>query len=133
MRRFVLIAVLLLAVAGGAGAGTADRLQARLTAQPRALAVGTPWIVRVVLRRGGRPLAAARAFVWFAGAGQTRVVRATALGGGRYRARVSFPAEGRWNVGVAVGRERVRLARPFVGPRPIDVVEPFAVALSASG
>ena len=133
MRVLVCLAVAALLVAGAAGASTADRPRARLLERPAGVFAGDPWVAQFELRRGGRPLAGARASFWTRSGSASRTFRARHVGRGRYRARVVFPAPGTWRIGVAALGTRLALGAATILPRPAEVEEPFAVAVAPDG
>jgi DNA-binding beta-propeller fold protein YncE len=117
----VLAAVLAaLAVASAVSAATTGRITARL--QPGAVAgtAGRAWTATVVVRDGPKPFAG-RVTLLVAGETGRRVFPARRAGRpGRYRARIAFPAGGRWVVSVRAARRTVRVLTADVrgaGPR----------------
>jgi sugar lactone lactonase YvrE len=92
--------------------------------------------VSVVVRASRR----AHIAVWIARGRTHRSFAARPLGAGRYRARVVFPAAGRWRFGaqsgktrVALGLVRVRRSLMFVWPTSIDVVSNRSLLLVENG
>jgi len=81
--------------------------------------------------------------IWIARRGVGRSFAARALSGGRYRARIVFPAAGRWTYGARAGGTRVRLgsvrvrrrAAPltFAWPTSVDVVSSRSLLLVENG
>jgi sugar lactone lactonase YvrE len=111
------------ASAGGGGVRV-TRADAGSTAR-----AGHAWILKLVVRP-----AAFRGAVTVVAAGPSRLsVRATA-GRGAYRARLVFPAPGRWRLTATAGGARFRLGSVRVRPRAALVLEePTGIAAQPDG
>ncbi len=133
MRRGLLVgalAALLLAAVGSAAPEKSPRVS--LTARPSTLVAGRPWAA-VLAVRGSQP---------------SRVALTATLGGrrvaasarrwrrGRYRARLVFPAPGRWRLAAKIGRTRVPLGAVAVRAAtrpPLVLVAPTEAVLEPNG
>ena len=126
LRRLVLLALAVCALAAG-GASAAKAPKPRLVGAIGRPVVGTPKTMTVKARATGA------AAVWIRGPSGTQSFRARRAAGGRIRAQVTFPALGRWTVGVRLGRRSWRLAT--VEPRGAGVAirEPFGLAIAPDG
>jgi sugar lactone lactonase YvrE len=100
-----------------------------LVSAPRAARVGEAVPVTISVAR--RPKGA-RVTVWIRRAGQARSYAARAAGGTRYRARVVFPAAGRWTLGARVGAAS-RALRSVEVAEVFRVREPFRVVAASDG
>ena len=94
-----------LAVVAGGSASTTQSPRISLTSPRSGLIAGRPWTA-VVRVRGARPARVALT----ARLGRRRVAAsARKWRRDRYRARLVFPAPGRWRLSAQIGRRRVRL------------------------
>ena len=108
IRAGAILAALVLAAAGSAATAKSPSVS---LASPRSGAVaGRPWTAVLVVR-GAQPVGVALV----AASGSRRVVaRARRWRGNRYRARLSFPAAGRWALSARLGKKRFRLGAVVV-------------------
>jgi DNA-binding beta-propeller fold protein YncE len=130
IRTGVMLAVL--AVAAGGSAATAQSPRISLTSPRSGLTAGRPWTA-VVRVRGSRPARVALT----ATLGRRRVAAsARRWRGDRYRARLVFPAPGRWRLAARIGRTRVQLGtvavRAAIRP-PVVLVAPTEAVLEPNG
>jgi hypothetical protein len=128
MRRLALLAAVAvgsLVTAGAAEAGCMATVGLSPMPQP-GIQAGQPWLVNVkVLQHGRTPLAGARPVVRIRSAAGRLIrfsARATATRG-IYRARVVFPAAGRWGLSVYDGFPVVECARVHTFPS-VTVFQP---------
>ena len=133
MRRGLLVgalAALLLAAVGSAAPEKSPRVS--LTARPSTLVAGRPWTA-VLAVRGSQPARVALT----ATLGHRRVVTtARKWRRGRYRARLVFPAPGRWRLAAKIGRTRVPLGAVAVRAAtrpPLVLVAPTEAVLEPNG
>jgi hypothetical protein len=134
MRRGLVVgalAALLLAAVGSAAPEKSPRVS--LTARPSMLVAGRPWTAVLAVRGSPRPSRVALT----ATLGQRRVAEsARRWRRGRYRARLVFPAPGRWRLAARIGRTRVRLGsvavRAPIRP-PVVLVAPTEAVLEPNG
>ena len=133
MRRGLLVgalAALLLAAVGSAAPEKSPRVS--LTARPSTLVAGRPWTA-VLAVRGSRPSRVALT----ATLGHRRVAAsARRWRRDRYRARLVFPAPGRWRLAAKIGRTRVRLGAVAVRAAtrpPVVLVAPTEAVLEPNG
>ena len=133
MRRGLLVgalAALLLAAVGSAAPEKSPRVS--LTARPSTLVAGRPWTA-VLAVRGSRPSRVALT----ATLGHRRVAAsARRWRRDRYRARLVFPAPGRWRLAAKIGRTRVRLGAVAVWAAtrpPVVLVAPTEGVLEPNG
>ena len=133
MRRGLLVgalAALLLAAVGSAAPEKSPRVS--LTARPSTLVAGRPWTA-VLAVRGSQPARVALT----ATLGHRRVVTtARKWRRGRYRARLVFPAPGRWRLAAKIGRTRVPLGAFAVRAAtrsPLVLVAPTEAVLEPNG
>ncbi len=133
MRRGLLVgalAALLLAAVGSAAPEKSPRVA--LTARPSTLVAGRPWTAVLVVR-GSQPSRVALT----ATLGRRRVAApARRWRRGRYRARLVFPAPGRWRLAAKIGRTRVPLGTVAVRAAtrpPVVLVAPTEAVLEPNG
>ena len=105
MRRLVLAASLIAAVALPGSAAAGCWATVRLSSTPHGLAAGETWNVGItVLQHGHRPLAGAKPAITIRKDGASTLFRARpAARRGLYRARVVFPETGTWRYEVNDG------------------------------
>ena len=128
------LAAVALVAASLAAIGSAKDPTVRLVGKPATLVAGRSWVARLVVR----PAPPRPPTLVASSGGRTLAFAARRAGAGRYAAAVRLPSAGAWSLRVRVGARSYRLGRVAVRPRapspPVaDVVEPFAVAASASG
>jgi streptogramin lyase len=133
MRRGLLVGALtalLLAAAGSAAPEKSPRVS--LAARPSTLVAGRPWTA-VLAVRGSQPSRVGLP----ATLGQRRVAAsARRWRSGRYRARLVFPAPGRWHLVVKIGGTRVGLGTVAVRAArrpPLVLVAPTEALLEPNG
>ena len=127
------IVVLVALLCAGVGiAATDKRPTVSLASSPSGITAGRPWIA-VVRVRGVRP----SRFTLTATVGSRQAsAPARRWRGDRYRARIVFPAGGRWAVSARIGRARHRLGTVVVRPAPrppVLLVAPTEAVLEPSG
>jgi len=106
MRKLVLAATAVAALAGAGSAAAGGWATAGITPMPDGVDAGEPWNVTItVLRHGVTPTDGAKPSITIKNdAGVTKTFRATPTGKtGEYRARVVFPANGTWRYEVDNG------------------------------
>ncbi|HET8652847.1 MAG TPA: SMP-30/gluconolactonase/LRE family protein [Gaiellaceae bacterium] len=125
----MVVAALLLAAAVGSAA-TAKRPEVSLASSRAGAVAGRPWTA-VLHVRGSRPAALAVT----ATLGRRRVAAtARRAAGDRYRARIVFPAPGRWTLTARLGGKRFPLGTIVVrAPAPMLLVYPTEAVLEPSG
>jgi hypothetical protein len=97
--------VLIIAVVAGLGAWT-DRPTVKVTNAPAVIKAAKPWYAIIEVSRRGRPLDGFKPVLTLQGPRGIEKVRATELGGGRYRVRLRMPHGGFYAYTLVVG-ERV--------------------------
>ena len=125
--------VFLLALALVAGAAAATPLRVTVVARSGAAEVGTTWRVTILARQAGRPANGLKLTVRLAQGSRVMTYPADALGKGRYRADISFPAPGRWTLAARAGGRNVSLGAVTVAPEPLRIREPFYLAVDRDG
>jgi sugar lactone lactonase YvrE len=120
------------AVAAAATASPGIRLS--LVSRPVQPVVGHPVSIVVRVARGGKPVAHAKVAVWIARGHARSSFAARPAAGGRYRARVVFPAAGRWTFGARAGRARVAFGSVLVRrpPVPLSFAWPTSVDVESN-
>ena len=121
-----------LAVVAGGSASTTQSPRISLASPRSGLLAGRPWTA-VVRVRGARPARVALT----ATLGRRRVAAsARRWRRDRYRARLVFPAPGRWRLAARIGRTRVRLGtvavRAAIRP-PVVLIAPTEAVLEPNG
>jgi YtkA-like/NHL repeat len=129
------------AVAGAATASPGVRLS--LVSRPPQPVARQPVSIVVRAARDGKPVAHAKVAIWIAQGRARRSFAARSAAAGRYRARVVFPAAGRWTFGARSGRARVPFGsvlvrRPsvpltFAWPTSVDVESNRSLLLVENG
>jgi sugar lactone lactonase YvrE len=127
MTRLALAIVLVVACSAAAAAP----VRVSLVQRPTALTVGQPWTAKLAVR----PVSY-RGTVRVIATGRGRLeVRATGRRGS-YRARIVFPAAGRWTLTARTGSSTSRLGSVQVrpaGPQPLTFLWPTSIDLEPSG
>jgi hypothetical protein len=127
---------ILLALLVAESTAAAPSLRARVRA-PASATVGEPWRAQVTVTRGSRAVPGLRVMVRARHGSVTRSRVARGLGRGRYVARLTFPAAGRWTYAVVVaGRTLARGAvavRARSSPTPTPPVPPAAPGCVPAG
>ena len=120
MGRVLLAVATALVLASAVAAAPEGRITARLEATVVAATAGRPWTATVVVRDGKKPYAGRVTVVVAGEAGRRAFPARRASRPGRFRARITFPAGGRWAVSARAGRRTLRLITVDVrgaGPR----------------
>jgi streptogramin lyase len=130
MRLLVAGAVAVLAVACSSATAAPEKLRAMVAPSPGTLMTRT-WTPTISLREDGRP-ASARLELAVASGDARRVFRPRATRRGTYRARVVFPADGRWTWTLTVGRTRLARGTIRVSTR-VTFELPFDLAAAPDG
>jgi streptogramin lyase len=125
--------LLVIAAFAALAATSTPRLSISVTPKPAALEAGSPWQPVIRVRRGGRPLVGARPAVVIASGAARRSFVARATGRGLYRARVVFPAAGRWTYSVRVGARTVRMGATQVRAAAVRLTAAGDVAVDRDG
>jgi streptogramin lyase len=125
-----LLPIAALAVACAPAAADSGGLRARVAPAPTSIATAT-WSPTIRLRRDGKP-AAARLVLTIRNGGTRRSFTPRAQHRGLYRARVTFPSNGRWSWRLTTGRQT--LARGAVSvSAPLGFDLPYDLAVINDG
>lgn len=125
----IVVAMLALALIGCGASGqtqTSGDLTVRLETEPSTPIADRPTTLRVTLLRGGSPVEAtrvtlARTMAGMQHPGDTGLLIAQPLGGGRYEAQTAFAMGSRWEVTVGVTIDNTQLATVTF---PLEVEQP---------
>lgn len=130
MRIWIGLAVVLFAVAGANAAAAPDKLRATVASASGTLTTRV-WAPAIVLRDDGRP-ATARLVLTISKGDTRRSLRPRATGRGSYRARVVFPADGRWRWTLSGGGTTLARGAIVVTTR-VSFELPFDLQSAADG